>query len=113
LPITSVTRSSSVEPLGAATVASQRTAPFSRASAASLPPGKPAKATPPATVTPAGTRMRSDEGARWYTQRRLPSSAPKANTRLSMLRTSTRAPPIAGAASTSLDTRARHRTAPV
>ena len=63
-PTTSATSSSSVPPLGSATVASQRTPPFESWMAASLPPAKPAKAVSPSMVMPAGERMMSDEGAR-------------------------------------------------
>ena len=64
-PTTSVTRSSSVAPLGSATVDSQRTPPLESASAASLPPENPAYAVSPEMVTPFGLRTMSEAGARW------------------------------------------------
>ena len=55
----------------------------------------------------------SDAAERWNTQRRLPSATENAKILLSALRTSTRSSPTAGAASTSLEARAFHFTAPV
>jgi hypothetical protein len=56
--VTSATLSSSVEPLGNATVTSHTAAPLLLAMASSLPPGNPASVTRPAITTP--TFDRSD-----------------------------------------------------
>ena len=111
-PMTSVTRSSSVVPLGTDTVPSQRSPPFVSVSATSLPPENPANTYPPLTTSPAGLRTASAGAWRWYSQRRRPSRASSAKIRLSALRTMTRSPAISGGASTSLDTRARHSVRP-
>ena len=100
-------------PLGSDTVPSQRSPPFVSATATSLPPENPANTNPPSTTAPTGLRTASAGAARWNTQRRRPSRASSAKSRLSALRTTTRSPATTGAESTSLDTRARHSVAAV
>ena len=67
---------------------------------------------PRSTARPAKLRNTRAGAVRWYTQRRLPSAAPNAWIRLSLLRTSTSPSATSGVASTSLEAWAFHRSLP-